>query len=623
MSDIFQPLVSIVIPVFNGSNYMREAIDSAIAQTYQNIEIIVVNDGSNDNGKTREIALSYGDKIRYFEKENGGVSTALNLGIKEMKGEYFSWLSHDDVYYPNKVERQVRELEGLDDKLTLIYSDYDIVDKNLILKYVVALGLHHELRKLNFGLYATLNACLNGCTMMINKNVFLKLGFFDDNLKNTQDYDLWFKIFKNNLPIRYIQESLVKTRSHEDQGSVKCLDVKNECDKLWINMVSSLSSQEISQINGNEYNFLEKIYNNIKTNNNQNNACEYILNKMNVIRKNNLELLQNPLISIIISCYNQSGSIENAIDSALNNGYDNIEIIVINDGSTDNSTDVLKKYSINPKIKIFSQENSGVSEVRNFGISISNGDFIQILDGDDLLLNGKLQNQINQFQEMPNIDISYTSFFYYHLSNNEEIYPKKESLDLGVKQFESFLFNWQLPISIPIHCFLFKKECFNNIKFDKKLKICEDYIVYLEMAKNNKVFHFLELEGCVYNIHSNNSHQDSFQILKDASSSLCYIKNNFLDSYYKNEFIKRKTEYLNIIFKTYFSKSDLGKSDLGKSDFEKRIYFFGFLIMNIIYKSNNLKAKIFKNLTLFQKKTKKNKTKYYFCGILFLKIKAI
>ena len=62
-----KPLVSIIIPVYNGSNFMREAIDSALAQTYPNIEIIVVNDGSTDN--TREIALSYGDKIRYFEKE--------------------------------------------------------------------------------------------------------------------------------------------------------------------------------------------------------------------------------------------------------------------------------------------------------------------------------------------------------------------------------------------------------------------------------------------------------------------------------------------------------------------------------------------------------------------------
>lgn len=83
------PLVSIIIPVYNGSNYMREAIDSALAQTYSNIEIIVVNDGSNDDGETRNIALSYGDKIRYFEKENGGVSTALNLGIKNMGGIFF------------------------------------------------------------------------------------------------------------------------------------------------------------------------------------------------------------------------------------------------------------------------------------------------------------------------------------------------------------------------------------------------------------------------------------------------------------------------------------------------------------------------------------------------------
>ena len=109
------PLVSIVIPVYNGANYMREAIDSALAQTYSNIEIIVVNDGSNDGGATRDIALSYGDKIRYFEKENGGVSTALNLGIKNMRGKYFSWLSHDDVYLPEKIQVEIDALRKAGD----------------------------------------------------------------------------------------------------------------------------------------------------------------------------------------------------------------------------------------------------------------------------------------------------------------------------------------------------------------------------------------------------------------------------------------------------------------------------------------------------------------------------
>lgn len=72
------PLVSIIIPVYNGSDYLEEAIESALNQTYKNIEIIVINDGSTDNGATEMIALKYRDQIRYFHKTNGGVSSALN-----------------------------------------------------------------------------------------------------------------------------------------------------------------------------------------------------------------------------------------------------------------------------------------------------------------------------------------------------------------------------------------------------------------------------------------------------------------------------------------------------------------------------------------------------------------
>ena len=76
------PLVSIIIPVYNGSDYIKQAIDSALAQTYPHVEVVVINDGSKDKGKTEKIAKSYGEKIRYFYKENGGVGSALNLGIQ-------------------------------------------------------------------------------------------------------------------------------------------------------------------------------------------------------------------------------------------------------------------------------------------------------------------------------------------------------------------------------------------------------------------------------------------------------------------------------------------------------------------------------------------------------------
>lgn len=124
------PKISIVIPVYNGVNYLKEAIDSALSQDYENYEVIVVNDGSNDNGDTEKIALSYGSNIRYFKKENGGVATALNLAIEKAEGEYVSWLSHDDAYFPNKLSSQVSALLTLpESEKTILSSNIEIMDE--------------------------------------------------------------------------------------------------------------------------------------------------------------------------------------------------------------------------------------------------------------------------------------------------------------------------------------------------------------------------------------------------------------------------------------------------------------------------------------------------------------
>jgi glycosyltransferase involved in cell wall biosynthesis len=124
---MFEPLVTIVIPVYNGADYLEDAINSALNQTYKNIEIIVVNDGSTDYGKTEAIANAYSDRVRYFTKRNGGVSSALNFGIDKMTGEYFSWLSHDDLYFPEKIEKQVNFIEKNYD-VKVVASSFEIID---------------------------------------------------------------------------------------------------------------------------------------------------------------------------------------------------------------------------------------------------------------------------------------------------------------------------------------------------------------------------------------------------------------------------------------------------------------------------------------------------------------
>lgn len=241
LTNIFNPKVSIIIPVYNGSDFLAQAIDSALAQTYKNIEILVINDGSNDDGETERLAMSYGDKISYFFKPNGGVASALNMGILKMTGEYFSWLSHDDLYTKDKIEKQIRALTKFE-KGVVIYSNYSMFTKdpkNSIPVYLK--GVHST----NFRYWITIENKLHGCTLLIPKIAFEKVGSFNENLRTTQDYDLWFRMAKE-FNFVHIPEILVKARSHADQGSHKMAGIAlKECNDLLSNFIMGLDSQEI------------------------------------------------------------------------------------------------------------------------------------------------------------------------------------------------------------------------------------------------------------------------------------------------------------------------------------------------------------------------------------------
>jgi glycosyltransferase involved in cell wall biosynthesis len=577
----FNPLVSIVIPVYNGSNYMRQAIDSALNQTYKNIEILVINDGSKD--ATEQIALSYGSKIRYFNKENGGVASALNLGIKEMKGEYFSWLSHDDIYYPNKVERQIQELRGLEDRESIVYTDYELVDANLNHLYFLKMSADHELRKLHEGLYAVVYATLHGCSMLISKSTFTKVGLFDENLRNTQDYDLWFKIFKEGYQLKYVGEVLIKSRSHEEQDSKKSKNVKEECDSLWIKILSNLSDLDCEKIAGNRFNLLKTVAGNIKAGGYLG-AYDFILKEMESIKIQNADFYNKlPLISVIITYFNNGTTIEKAIKSVLENGYSNLEVIIINDGSKDKKIE--EEYKTSKNVKVFYKENGGVSSARNLGLDRAKGDFIQFLDGDDFLLPNKFNQQIEHFKNNPELDISFTNYKLFYVKKDKYQPHDVESLKLGNKQFETLVFNWQNPINIPIHTMLFKKDCFNSVRFDVNYNICEDYLVWVELAYKNKIFDFIDIDACVYNFWEENSHKDVLLVLKDAFTVVYEIKKSFLKSYYYDEYKNAKLQYLakiEPIRKKKFAKYKLW-----------RIFYKYFLriILKLIYGRKKVKQK--------------------------------
>ena len=233
------PRVSVVIPVYNGSNFLAQSIDSALAQTWPNTEVIVVDDGSDDDGRSARIASSYGDRIRFVGIDHGGVSSALNAGIRAMTGDLFAWLSHDDVYHPRKLERQVEALRrhGSD---AIVYSDYELVGPDL--KRIKTKALP-DVPPSAFRVWLMSDSALHGCTVLVPRSFFAHESF-DERLSTTQDYDMWFRLARDHRFI-HVPEVLLKYRIHGRQESWTNPRRVEEGNRLLIGFLDEIGPAEI------------------------------------------------------------------------------------------------------------------------------------------------------------------------------------------------------------------------------------------------------------------------------------------------------------------------------------------------------------------------------------------
>ena len=223
---LYQPKVSIIIPVYNGSNFMAEAIDAALAQTYPNCEVLVINDGSKDDGASERIALSYGDKIRYYCKENGGVSSVLNFAFEKMTGEWFSWLSHDDLYYPEKINKQVQFLNellaenpGINLKKITVRCATESIDKDRrVIKTPRYKAVPRHEQPIDTILNNVSNYRLSGCSFLLPSSCVKDIGGFDESIRTVSDVQYWYRLLFAGYEFYCLsQDVLVQNRSHGKQ----------------------------------------------------------------------------------------------------------------------------------------------------------------------------------------------------------------------------------------------------------------------------------------------------------------------------------------------------------------------------------------------------------------------
>lgn len=512
----FNPKVSIVIPVYNGSNYLKEAIDSALAQTYKNIEVIVVNDGSNDNGATEKIALSYGDQIRYFSKPNGGVATALNLGIEKMTGEYFSWLSHDDKYLPAKISTLINVLVELEDKTTVLYSDYELIDESSSLITQITLN-HVQLEDKPF--YSILRGSVHGCSMLIHKSCFEKIGLFNIVLKTTQDYDLWFRMLQK-YHFKHVNRYLIQSRWHPEQDSKKSPHTIKEANELWIHMMSSLTEEQRLACEDTNYLFYLELSKFLKDTPYQE-AYDYSCKLADDEYHKIVMQRDSTLVSVVIPFIDRVHWLIEALKSVQAQTHINLEILVIDNGCEESIDELLELAKLDNRIKILKEPRKGTSFARNLGMDSSNGEYIAFLDADDLWLPDKVSKQL-EYCLLNGADFCHTS---YSTFDEEGVINNCDSAAQCGNLFPNLISNCRIATPTVM---LSKNILDLGYRFPLEFSIGEDVLLWVTMSNKYHIF-ALDQYLTRVRIHDSNSAHLPFKFRTGVINIAYYLLKNMKD----------------------------------------------------------------------------------------------
>jgi glycosyltransferase involved in cell wall biosynthesis len=223
-------LVSVIVPAYNSEKHIKETMQSVLAQTYCDFELLIIDDGSTDG--TADVVRSFKDgRIKYLHFQNGGPAVAKNRGIKHSSGEYLAFLDSDDTWHLEKLEKQVCLMRS-DPRIGMIFCNISIMSAQGEL-----LGQKTFKKEQTLGLEHILRSCFitTPSSVMLRRNCLEAVGGFDEELW-CSDWELYVRIYRRYL-VDYVNEALVNYRS-SNQGLSGRVDVLNKTrprilDKIW------------------------------------------------------------------------------------------------------------------------------------------------------------------------------------------------------------------------------------------------------------------------------------------------------------------------------------------------------------------------------------------------------
>ena len=490
-------LISIVVPIYNVENYLRQCLDSIQNQTYKKFECIMVNDGSTDS--SQQIAEEYltDNRFKLINQSNKGLSGARNTGISHIREEstFVAFVDSDDYIYPDFLETLIEYIEDDVDVIEgMIENFHDEIKVDRVCHDFEKQTLMTKDDKL--GKFALNELRVSVFPKLFRKSLltedFFPEGWIFEDLAVVPELvsysGKWIKLPKVIYGYRIRPNSITTKEFSEEKLDVfkifgkYDLFFKDESD------VTKLLVEKIKYLHLN-YHDIEFVPENNQYKQLYQQEKQKLLSKI-------ADYESKALISIIVPIYNVENYLRQCLDSIVSQTYQNFECLLINDGSPDNSADICREYvAKDARFRYFEKENGGLSSARNLGIERSGGAYITFVNSDDWLDSDYLEVLYSKIVEYDTDFVigSYKQFsmpdncYYMHVWEQdyyEKIWTSQELLTQlpNLENYDSsYTVSWGK---------LFKRSLFDEILFNEQRKFGEDFECSFKL--------YLSMTSCLY-----------------------------------------------------------------------------------------------------------------------------
>lgn len=539
--------ISVVICTRNRATALQECLASLSKINDTNIEIIVVDNASTDNNATKKVAQQF-NNVKYVFEERKGLDIARNTGAKNASYNIIAY-TDDDVKIPANWISNIRSCFA--DPLTMAVtglvlpaelqtpSQFVFEDKWSFNKGYVPKVFDHKYFLTNKNDVVKVWDIGAGANMAFRRELFNLAGLFDERLDVgaagcSGDSEMWYRVLAEGwncvyFPHAYVYHQHRKTQAelneqlfsymkgHTAAVLIQHEKYKNESDINYIQKtlpdyyqgrtkghIKSLVTGKYTSLPFEKKGYLAGIefYNNHKNEKQPEHlSLSSSLNKDVIIK-------DDTVVSVIIPCYNTAHFLNQAIESALNQTYKNVEVIVVDDGSDDNTKEVCATFQ--NKVKYVRVERVGLSAARNIGVQFCKGDFVIFLDADDYLYENAVELNLYFFSENKNIVFVSGGYNKIDIDGNYLDTVVAEPKNRG--NYISLLHGNYIGM---VGNVMYRRDLFFYFHFDTSLKACEDYDLNLKVSRMLPVYHH-DKKIAVYRMHGNNMSKNHELMLGSA-----------------------------------------------------------------------------------------------------------